>query len=324
MEPHFTRKRYPRLPETLHALLAEGQIERIGVEDDKAEWTIHAEDVPLLDRVERNDFAFERTTLLSPFDNLICDRARTAKLFNFDFRIEIYTPQHKRQYGYYVLPILHGDRLIGRIDPKMDREHNRLHIHAVHAEKDAPLNRGPPARSATAIEELAIFLGATDIHYTHLVPSGLAASFALAPINLITKRSEPGATLVLIINGIFDCPLDHSAAATAITECTPAAVTTSSRLIRARSEALNERSAIVQPQAWKRCRATARQLVSDRRQTACATGCRGELIGSIQHGQEVAAGRHQARPSMQDARARAERQPAESASAVGIASVADR
>ena len=138
---HFTRKRYPHLKETLHALLAEGLIEKVHVEDDKAEWFIHTEDVPLLDRIEADEFAFERTTLLSPFDNLICDRARTAKLFNFDFRVEIYTPQHKRKFGYYVLPILHGDRLIGRIDPKMDREHGRLHIHAVHAETDAPLNR---------------------------------------------------------------------------------------------------------------------------------------------------------------------------------------
>ena len=169
---HFTRKRYPRLPETLRALLSAGQIERIGVEDDRAEWTIHAEDVPLIDRVERDDFAFERTTLLSPFDNLICDRARTAKLFNFDFRIEIYTPRHKRQYGYYVLPILHGDQLIGRIDPKMDREHNRLHIHAVHAEQYAPLNRRTGRAIRDAIEELAVFLGATDVHYTHLVPAG--------------------------------------------------------------------------------------------------------------------------------------------------------
>ena len=169
---HFTRKRYPRLPETLRALLAEGQIERIRVEDDKADWYIHAEDVPLLERVERNEFAFERTTLLSPFDNLICDRARTAKLFDFDFRIEIYTPQHKRQYGYYVLPILHGDRLIGRLDPKMDREHGRLHIHAVHAEKHAPLDRRTARAIRAAIEELAAFLGAGEIHYTRLVPPG--------------------------------------------------------------------------------------------------------------------------------------------------------
>ena len=142
------------------------------MEDDKAEWFIHTADVPLLDRIEADDFAFERTTLLSPFDNLICDRARTAKLFNFDFRVEIYTPQHKRQFGYYVLPILHGDRLIGRIDPKMDREHGRLHIHAVHAEKDAPLNRKTARSIRAAIEDLATFLGATEIHYTHLVPLG--------------------------------------------------------------------------------------------------------------------------------------------------------
>jgi uncharacterized protein YcaQ len=169
---HFTRKRYPHLKETLHALLAEGLIEKVRVENDKADWFIHTADVPLLDRIEADDFAFERITLLSPFDNLICDRARTAKLFNFDFRVEIYTPQHKRQYGYYVLPILHGDRLIGRIDPKMDREHGRLHIHAVHAEKDAPLNRKTARSIRAAIEDLATFLGATDIHYTHLVPSG--------------------------------------------------------------------------------------------------------------------------------------------------------
>jgi hypothetical protein len=169
---HFTRKRYPHLKDRLHALLAEGLIEKVHVENDKAEWFIHAEDVPLLDRIEADEIAFERTTLLSPFDNLICDRARTARLFNFDFTIEIYVPAHKRQYGYYVLPILHGDRLIGRIDPKFDREHHRLHIHAVHAEKDAPRNRQTGRAIRDAIEDLATFLGATDIHYTHLVPEG--------------------------------------------------------------------------------------------------------------------------------------------------------
>jgi hypothetical protein len=169
---HFTRKRYPHLKETLHDLQAEGAIERIHVADDRGEWYVHTEDVPLLDRIEAGDFAFERTTLLSPFDNLICDRARTAKLFNFDFTIEIYVPAHKRQYGYYVLPILHGDRLIGRIDPKMNREHGRLHIHAVHAEKDTPLNRRTGRAIRDAIEDLAAFLDASDIRYTHLVPEG--------------------------------------------------------------------------------------------------------------------------------------------------------
>ena len=169
---HFTRRRYPHLKERLHELASEGVIERIHVGDEKGAWYIHTADMPLLDRIEADDLAFERTTLLSPFDNLICDRTRTAKLFNFDFRVEIYTPQHKRKFGYYVLPILHGDQLIGRIDPKLDREHGRLHIHAVHAERDAPLNRKTARAIRTAIEDLATFLGATEIHYTHLVPSG--------------------------------------------------------------------------------------------------------------------------------------------------------
>ena len=77
---HFTRKRYPHLKETLHALQAEGLIEKVHVEDEKGEWFIHTADMPLLDRIEADDFAFERTTLLSPFDNLICDRARTAQV----------------------------------------------------------------------------------------------------------------------------------------------------------------------------------------------------------------------------------------------------
>ena len=79
-----------------------------------------------------------RTTLLSPFDNLICDRKRTEALWDFYFRIEIYVPADKRQYGYYVLPILHGDRLIGRIDPNYDRKTKTLNIQNVYAEADAP------------------------------------------------------------------------------------------------------------------------------------------------------------------------------------------
>jgi uncharacterized protein YcaQ len=81
-------------------------------------------------------------------------------------------PQHKRQYGYYVLPILHGDRLIGRIDPKIDREHGRLHVHAVHAETHAPLDRRTARSIRDAIEELTDFLGAIEVHYAHLVPAG--------------------------------------------------------------------------------------------------------------------------------------------------------
>jgi hypothetical protein len=92
-------------------------------------------------------------------------------MWDFFFRIEIYVPEAKRQYGYYVLPILHGERLIGRIDPKMDRKSGRLQINAVYAEPGAPQDSATGPAIAAAIAELAQFLGAKEISYTGRVPA---------------------------------------------------------------------------------------------------------------------------------------------------------
>jgi uncharacterized protein YcaQ len=77
--------------------------------------------------------------------------------------MEIYVPAAKRQYGYYVLPILHGDRFVGRLDPKLDRKHKRLHVQAVYAEPDAPPEAGPAI--ASALQRLAAFVHAREIVY---------------------------------------------------------------------------------------------------------------------------------------------------------------
>jgi uncharacterized protein YcaQ len=77
-----------------------------------------------------------RTALLSPFDGLIRDRRRMADLFEFDYALEMYKPAAKRRWGYYALPILHGDRLIGKVDATADRERGELVVHAIH--EDAP------------------------------------------------------------------------------------------------------------------------------------------------------------------------------------------
>jgi uncharacterized protein YcaQ len=172
---HYVSGRYPDLPGVLKALEAEKRIERVQIKDDERTWPgiwyIHTEDLPLLDQLS-NGLWQPRTTLLSPFDNLIRDRARTEGLFNFFYRIEIYVPKARREYGYYVLPILHGDRLIGRIDPLMDRKNKRLAINAVYAEADAPKNLKTGKAVAAAIEELASFLQAKEIVYGERKPEG--------------------------------------------------------------------------------------------------------------------------------------------------------
>ena len=162
---HYVRGRYPNLQNELDELEAEERIERVQIVEEGApwrgEWYIHTDDLPRLDRLAQE---WEpRTTLLSPFDNLICDRARTRLLFGFDYTMEIYVPADKRKYGYYVLPILHGDALIGRVDSKMDRQQNRLQINAVYAEPDAPRTKRAARAIAGAIEELGTFLGASEI-----------------------------------------------------------------------------------------------------------------------------------------------------------------
>ena len=98
-----------------------------------------------------------RTALLSPFDRLIHDRDRTMNLFDFEYVLEMYKPAEKRRWGYFALPVLHHDRLVGKLDARTDRKAGTLIINALH--EDIPFTAPMRADVEAEIEALAAWLG---------------------------------------------------------------------------------------------------------------------------------------------------------------------
>ena len=129
-------------------LYEEKRFRALGVRLDRGRLVAHplAKDGP----------APERTTFLSPFDRLVHDRDRLEALWGFRYRLEMYVPAKKREYGYYVLPILHGDRIVGRIEPVFDRREKVLRVNGLWWEPgEKPVDLDEPLAS------LAEFLGAS-------------------------------------------------------------------------------------------------------------------------------------------------------------------
>lgn len=121
----------------------------------------------------------ETTALLSPFDPVMWRRERAERIFNFRYRIEIYTPRAQRVYGYYVLPLLIDDAIVGRVDLKSDRQNRVLRVQASWAEPGAP--KETPARLATLLHETAAWQGLDGIE---VMDRGNLASSVAAELNL--------------------------------------------------------------------------------------------------------------------------------------------
>lgn len=138
----------------LSALLADGQLQACNVRGWKQ--PAYVAGTPRIPR------RIETAALLSPFDSLVWARERTERLFGFRYRLEIYTPAHKRVYGYYVLPFLYGERIAARVDLRAERAQGQLAVHAVHEELPGLGEEGYQAL-ALKLWQLAGWLGLARI-----------------------------------------------------------------------------------------------------------------------------------------------------------------
>jgi uncharacterized protein YcaQ len=123
------------------------------VEGVEGEWRVHPDALAL----SADEFE-PRTALLSPYDRLVYDRDRALDLFDFEYVLEMYKPAAKRRWGYFALPILHGDRLVGKLDAKVDRKAGVLRVFAVH--EDFPWDPDIGDVVEAEIDSLAAWLGA--------------------------------------------------------------------------------------------------------------------------------------------------------------------
>jgi uncharacterized protein YcaQ len=120
----------------------------------KGEWRV--DPVAVAGVLENGDVE-GRTALLSPFDRLVHDRARARELFDFEYTLEMYKPAAKRRWGYFALPILHHDRLVGKVDAVADRKASALRVHAIH--EDVRFTRAIAKAVESELHDLASWLG---------------------------------------------------------------------------------------------------------------------------------------------------------------------
>jgi len=170
----YYRLRRPALAQALAQMQEAQTILPVNVEGLGPAW-LHASLLPLLEQAQADKLTATHSAVLSPFDPVVWDRKRAEQLFGFSYRLECYTPAPKRQYGYFVLPLLHRGRLVGRMDAKMHRKTGVLEVIALFLEEGISPSLQLEKGLQRAITDFARWQGAQRITFSRL-PDGLFSS----------------------------------------------------------------------------------------------------------------------------------------------------
>ena len=170
----YYRLRQPALAPLLQEWQAQQRIIPVEVESLGAMW-LHSDLLPELELALAGKLTATHSAVLSPFDPVVWDRKRAEQFFDFSYRLECYTPAPKRQYGYFVLPLLHKGQLVGRMDAKMHRKAGELEIISLYLEEGTRVTAGLEKGLRAAITEFAAWQGATRVRLGQL-PHGLFAT----------------------------------------------------------------------------------------------------------------------------------------------------
>jgi uncharacterized protein YcaQ len=164
----------------LAPLLASGELLTVSVQGWTSPGYVHRDHAEVLEKALAGRLRATHTTLLSPFDPLVWDRARALAMFDFEYTIECYTPAPKRRYGYFVLPILHRGRLVGRLDAKAHRAVGQFEVKALFLEPG--VRPEPPLVQAVAkaIADTARWHGTPEVRLGRTQPAALAKSLGAA------------------------------------------------------------------------------------------------------------------------------------------------
>jgi uncharacterized protein YcaQ len=180
----------PRLKDRdLDAMVDQGTVQRVQVEGWDAPAYVHRSHAKLLKQAAAGKLEPQHTTLLSPFDPVVWDRERASALFDFDYRIECYTPEHKRIYGYFVLPILCRGELIGRLDAKAHRAEGVLEVRSLHSQTELKWSGEQVQAVAQAIKQCAVWHDTPAVRIVVTQPRGLKAALT-AEIGRIENEKD--------------------------------------------------------------------------------------------------------------------------------------